>query len=151
MNMDLEPILTLIKALDESSLQKLRLTSGDFTLELEKTDKVYITESSIAQNMENVKVGEKPSAKQEAPKEEFKYHVVRSPLVGTFYRSPSPEAPPFVEAGDIVSPGQTLCIVEALKVMNEIESDIRGRIEKILVENGEIVEYGQPLFEISPL
>ncbi|MGC9286936.1 MAG: acetyl-CoA carboxylase biotin carboxyl carrier protein, partial [Hydrogenobaculum sp.] len=71
--------------------------------------------------------------------------------VGTFYRAPSPDAPPFVEVGDIVSPGQTLCIIEALKVMNEIESDIRGRIENILVENGEIVEYGQPLFEISPL
>lgn len=76
-------------------------------------------------------------------------HVIKSPLVGTFYRSPSPGAPPFVEVGDIVSPGQVLCIIEALKVMNEIESDVRGRIVKILVENGETVEYGQPLFIID--
>lgn len=76
-------------------------------------------------------------------------HVIKSPLVGTFYRSPSPGAPPFVEVGDIVSPGQVLCIIEALKVMNEIESDVRGRVVKVLVENGETVEYGQPLFIID--
>jgi len=81
--------------------------------------------------------------------EESKLHVIRSPLVGTFYRSPSPGAPPFVEVGDVVSPGQVLCIIEALKVMNEVESDVRGRIVKILVENGETVEYNQPLFLID--
>jgi len=81
--------------------------------------------------------------------EESKLHVIKSPLVGTFYRSPSPGAPPFVEVGDVVSPGQVLCIIEALKVMNEIESDVRGRIVKILAENGETVEYNQPLFLID--
>ena len=81
--------------------------------------------------------------------EEDKLHVIKSPLVGTFYRAPSPGAPPFVEVGDIVSPGQVLCIIEALKVMNEIESDVRGKIVKILVENGETVEYGQPLFLVD--
>ena len=83
-------------------------------------------------------------------KEEKKYHVIKSPLVGTFYRAPSPGAPPFVEEGDIVSKGQVLCIIEALKVMNEIESDIDGKIAKILVKNGEPVEYGQELFYIEP-
>ena len=83
-------------------------------------------------------------------KEEKKYHVIKSPLVGTFYRAPSPGAPPFVEEGDIVSKGQVLCIIEALKVMNEIESDIDGKIVKILVKNGEPVEYGQELFYIEP-
>ncbi|WP_448583890.1 acetyl-CoA carboxylase biotin carboxyl carrier protein [Thermocrinis sp.] len=81
--------------------------------------------------------------------EDSKLHVIRSPLVGTFYRAPSPGAPPFVEVGDIVSPGQVLCIIEALKVMNEIESDVRGKVVKILVENGETVEYNQPLFLID--
>ncbi|MEO1961117.1 MAG: acetyl-CoA carboxylase biotin carboxyl carrier protein, partial [Paracoccus sp. (in: a-proteobacteria)] len=76
-------------------------------------------------------------------------HVIKSPLVGTFYRAPAPGAPPFVEEGDIVSPGQVLCIIEALKVMNEIESDVRGKVVKILVENGQPVEYGQPLFLID--
>jgi acetyl-CoA carboxylase biotin carboxyl carrier protein len=83
-------------------------------------------------------------------KPEKKYHVIKSPLVGTFYRAPSPGAPPFVEEGDIVSKGQVLCIIEALKVMNEIESDVNGKIVKILVENGQPVEYGQELFYIEP-
>ena len=83
--------------------------------------------------------------------EEGKYHVIKSPLVGTFYRAPSPGAPPFVEEGDTVSKGQVLCIIEALKVMNEIESDINGKVVKILVENGQPVEYGQELFYIEPL
>ncbi|HIE58561.1 MAG TPA: acetyl-CoA carboxylase biotin carboxyl carrier protein [Persephonella sp.] len=84
-------------------------------------------------------------------KEEKNYHVIKSPLIGTFYRAPSPGAPPFVEEGDIVSKGQVLCIIEALKVMNEIESDINGKIVKILVENGQPVEYGQELFYIEPM
>ncbi len=83
-------------------------------------------------------------------KAEKKYHVIKSPLVGTFYRAPSPGAPPFVEEGDIVSKGQVLCIIEALKVMNEIESDVNGKVVKILVENGQPVEYGQELFYIEP-
>ncbi|MGC8677601.1 MAG: acetyl-CoA carboxylase biotin carboxyl carrier protein [Hydrogenobaculum sp.] len=148
--MDLEPILALIKALDNSSLQKLKLTSGDFTLELEK-GQTYILEEvpKETRHLEVSRQKEETQTTKEAQKSN--YHVITSPLVGTFYRAPSPDAPPFVEVGDIVSPGQTLCIIEALKVMNEIESDVRGRIENILVENGEIVEYGQPLFEISPL
>jgi len=148
--MDLEPILALIKALDSSSLQRLKLTSGDFTLELEK-GQTYIVEE-VPKDTRLLEVSRQKEEAQ-ALKEEQKsnYHVITSPLVGTFYRAPSPDAPPFVEVGDIVSPGQTLCIIEALKVMNEIESDVRGRIENILVENGEVVEYGQPLFEISPL
>ncbi len=150
--MDLEPILALIKALDNSSLQRLKLTSGDFTLELEK-GQVYITESVFPEEIKKVDISKQRTElnKKEDTASKPEYHVIKSPLVGTFYRSPSPEAPPFVEVGDIVSPGQTLCIIEALKVMNEIESDIKGRIENILVENGEVVEYGQPLFEISPL
>ncbi len=83
-------------------------------------------------------------------KADKKYHVIKSPLVGTFYRAPSPGAPPFVEEGDIVSKGQVLCIIEALKVMNEIESDVNGKVVKILVENGQPVEYGQELFYIEP-
>lgn len=80
---------------------------------------------------------------------ENRYHVIKSPLVGTFYRAPSPGAPPFVEVGDRVSKGQVLCIIEALKVMNEIESDVDGKVVKILVENGQPVEYGQELFYIE--
>jgi biotin carboxyl carrier protein len=78
------------------------------------------------------------------------YHKINSPIVGTFYRAPSPEAEPFVEVGSHVVPGQTLCIVEAMKVMNEIESDIAGTVVEILVENGKPVEYNQTLMLIKP-
>jgi acetyl-CoA carboxylase biotin carboxyl carrier protein len=82
----------------------------------------------------------------ETPPEEL--HTVRSPIVGTFYEAPSPGAPPFVKPGDVVTEGQVLCIVEAMKLMNEIESDIAGEIVKRLVTNGQPIEYGQPLFAI---
>ena len=76
--------------------------------------------------------------------------TVEAPMVGTFYRAPKPDAPPFVAEGDVVKEGQVICIVEAMKLMNEIESKVGGRIAKILVENGQAVEYGQPLFLIDP-
>jgi acetyl-CoA carboxylase biotin carboxyl carrier protein len=77
--------------------------------------------------------------------------TVEAPMVGTFYRSPKPDAPPFVAEGDVVKEGQILCIVEAMKLMNEIESKVAGRIAKVMVENGQPVEFGQPLFLVEPL
>jgi acetyl-CoA carboxylase biotin carboxyl carrier protein len=88
-------------------------------------------------------VGERPA------KAEPSYHEIRSPIVGTFYRAPSPDAEPYVEVGHEIKPGDVLCIVEAMKLMNEIESDVNGRIVQILVENGKPVEYNQPLFVIE--
>jgi len=84
-----------------------------------------------------------------APPPEPKGHALKSPMVGTFYRAPSPGAPSFVEVGQTVSKGQTLCIIEAMKLLNEIESDVAGTVKAILVENGQPVEYGQPLFLIE--
>lgn len=77
------------------------------------------------------------------------YHTIKSPIVGTFYSAPTPDSPPFVEVGSEVHPGSVLCIVEAMKLMNEIESDVRGEVVKILVENGQPIEFGQPLFQIE--
>jgi acetyl-CoA carboxylase biotin carboxyl carrier protein len=88
-----------------------------------------------------------PGAKPAAPAEED-VHLVKSPIVGTYYESPSPGAPPFVKNGDTVEAGQILCIIEAMKLMNEIESDVAGELVKKLVSNGQPVEYGQPLFAI---
>jgi len=76
--------------------------------------------------------------------------MVKSPIVGTYYEAPSPGAPPFIKPGDHVTAGQVLCIVEAMKLMNEIESDVTGEVVKLLVANGQPVEYGQPLFAIRP-
>jgi acetyl-CoA carboxylase biotin carboxyl carrier protein len=87
-------------------------------------------------------------AKEPEPAENL--HIVRSPIVGTFYESPSPGSPPFVKPGDMVSLGQVLCIVEAMKLMNEIESDVAGEVVKKLVSNGQPIEYGQELFAIRP-
>jgi len=91
-----------------------------------------------------------PHAKETAPAADEGIHTVKSPIVGTFYESPSPGSPPFVKPGDTVEVGQILCIVEAMKLMNEIESDVAGEIVKMLVSNGQPIEYGQELFAIRP-
>jgi acetyl-CoA carboxylase biotin carboxyl carrier protein len=91
-----------------------------------------------------------PVVPEKAPAPEEGLHIVRSPIVGTFYESPSPGSPPFVKPGDMVTAGQILCIVEAMKLMNEIESDVAGEIVKMLVANNAPIEYGQELFAIRP-
>jgi acetyl-CoA carboxylase biotin carboxyl carrier protein len=91
-----------------------------------------------------------PSPPQPQPAAEEELHTVKSPIVGTFYESPVPGAPPFVKPGDAVEAGQVLCIIEAMKLMNEIEADMSGEVVKRLVNNGQPVEYGQPLFAIRP-
>ena len=91
-----------------------------------------------------------PAAPASAPANEKPGHVVASPFVGTFYRTPAPDQPAFVEVGAVVLKGQTLCIIEAMKLMNEIEADEPGKITEILVENGQPVEFGQPLFRVEP-
>lgn len=91
-----------------------------------------------------------PAPGETKPSTEKKYHEIRSPIVGTFYRAPAPDAEPYVEVGQRISKGTVLCIVEAMKLMNEIESDVDGTLVKILVENGKPVEYNQTLFLIDP-
>ncbi|MGH9547639.1 MAG: acetyl-CoA carboxylase biotin carboxyl carrier protein [Terriglobales bacterium] len=95
-------------------------------------------------------VNAQPAAPEKPPAPEEGLHIVRSPIVGTFYESPSPGSPPFVKPGDPVEAGQILCIVEAMKLMNEIESDVAGEIVKTLVANNAPIEYGQELFAIRP-
>ncbi len=85
-----------------------------------------------------------------APAAEKKGHVITSPFVGTFYRSPAPDQPSFVEVGATVKKGQTLCIIEAMKLMNEIEAEVAGKVAEVLVQNGQPVEFGQPLFRVEP-
>jgi acetyl-CoA carboxylase biotin carboxyl carrier protein len=88
------------------------------------------------------------SAPAAAPADDL--HVIKSPIVGTFYAAPNPESGPFVKVGDTVQAGQTVCIIEAMKLMNEIEADISGEVARIMVENGQPVEYGEPLFALRP-
>lgn len=152
--MDKDFIKEIINLVKNSNIKSLKIEHGDLKIQIEthkelSPAQLEQTLKQIPEKKEEYKHLEILPPSEEVQQEEKKYHVIKSPLVGTFYRSPAPGAPPFVEVGDIVSPGQVLCIIEALKVMNEIESDVRGRIEKILVENGETVEYGQPLFLID--
>ncbi len=133
-----------------SNVKRIKIQDGETSILIEthNPDRVQVREQKSV-DINDYTHQEILPPSEDIKEEEKEFHVIKSPLVGTFYRSPSPGAPPFVEVGDTVSPGQVLCIIEALKVMNEIESDVKGRVEKILVENGESVEYGQPLFLIN--
>ncbi len=143
--MDRDFIREIINLVKGSDIKQLSIEAEGFKLFIETHQKELLQKVEVPYR--EVRHQEVLPPAEEVPEENL--HVIKSPLVGTFYRSPSPGAPPFVEVGDIVSPGQVLCIIEALKVMNEIESDVRGKVIKILVENGETVEYGQPLFIID--
>lgn len=145
--MDLRKIKTLIDLVQESGISELEITEGE--------EKVRISRHG-AQNF-----GQMPMMMQAAPAVAAVAvpvaaptppptgHTLKSPMVGTFYRSPSPGSSSFVEIGQTVAKGQTLCIIEAMKLLNEIESDAAGVVKSILVENGQPVEYGQPLFIIE--
>jgi acetyl-CoA carboxylase biotin carboxyl carrier protein len=152
--MDLRKLKKLIDLVQESGIGEIEITEGE--------EKVRISRASTsapmmmaAPQMQHLALGAAPGgAAPAAPAPaaaaaEPKGHTLKSPMVGTFYRAPSPGAPSFVEVGQTVSKGQTLCIIEAMKLLNEIESDVAGTIKAILVENGQPVEYGQPLFLIE--
>ncbi len=110
----------------------------------------YVTREPLSSTgTQSIPSKEEVEEKKQKTASDKKYHEIRSPIVGTFYRAPSPGAPPFVEKGDRVKKGQVLCIVEAMKVMNEIESDVDGTVVDILVENAQPVEYNQVLFLID--
>lgn len=140
-------------------LVKLVETSGISELEIDENDsRIYISKyGSAAPGPVNYTVAQMPQAApapapQAATVVEHaeKLHEIKSPIVGTFYRSPAPDADSYVKVGDRVEQGSVLCIVEAMKLMNEIECDISGTVEKILVDNGKPVEYGQVLFLVKP-
>jgi len=148
--MDLRKLKKLIDLVQESGIGEIEITEGE--------EKVRISRQLAAPPMLMANPGMHPMAMPGAAAAapvappaapEPKGHALKSPMVGTFYRAPSPGAPPFVEIGQSVSKGQTLCIIEAMKLLNEIESDVSGTVKAILVENGQPVEYGQPLFLIE--
>ena len=120
-------------------------------LEFEKNDiklKVSFSSGHVVQNFSRASMTEIPSAPAKTIEVSDDCHVIYSPFVGTFYTAPSPDKPAYAKVGDKVTKGQTLCILEAMKIMNEIESDVSGEVVEICVENENLVEYGQPLFKI---
>jgi acetyl-CoA carboxylase biotin carboxyl carrier protein len=155
--MDLRKLKTLIDLVAESAIAEIEVTEGE--------DKVRIVKHANAPTMppsaavsalaaQAYASGAAPAAAPAAPvapaaPEPAAGHTVKSPMVGTFYRSPGPDAKPFVEVGQVVKPGDTLCIIEAMKLLNEIEAEVSGTVREILVQNGQAVEYGQGLFIIG--
>lgn len=151
----LEEMTALIKAVSESNLDSFDYKEGDFSLSLHASKGFVQQVSTPAMNVASMSVPDISMAMAQAAEaasgedDEDNVFVIKSPLVGTFYAAPAQDSDPFVKIGDRVKKGQTLAIVEAMKMMNEIESDCDGVISDILVSNGEAVEFGQPLFKIS--
>ena len=150
--MDLRKLKTLIDLVSESNVSELEITEADGKVRIVKAGAAPVVYAAPA--VAQVTPAAAPAAAaatpaaEAAPVEETG-HICKSPMVGTFYRSSSPGAKAFAEVGDTVKAGQPVCIIEAMKIMNEIEADQDGTITKILVENGKPVEYGQPLFVIE--
>ncbi|WP_066732319.1 acetyl-CoA carboxylase biotin carboxyl carrier protein [Cupriavidus sp. D384] len=153
--MDLRKLKTLIDLVAESGISELEVTEGDGKVRIVKQPPQVLAPVAMPQLQAlppaaaPMAGAAAPAAAAEAAPQLPAGHVVTSPMVGTFYRAPSPGAAPFVNVGDTVKEGQTVCIIEAMKLLNEIECDKAGVIKEILVENGQAVEYGQPLFVIG--
>jgi len=153
--MDLRKLKKLIDLVQESGIAELEITEGEEKVKIVKGGAVSIAPASATTlglgtapapaeaRPAPATPAALPAAEPEAGQEG---HVVKAPMVGTFYRSASPDAKPFVEVGQTIKEGQTICIIEAMKLMNEIEADASGVVKAVLVENGQPVEYGQPLF-----
>jgi acetyl-CoA carboxylase biotin carboxyl carrier protein len=144
---DVELIRRLVEIVSHSDIDELKVGDKDIRVTIKKSS---IGRSHIV--YETKKESEEVLKNEPQDYEELKEGIfITSPIVGTFYRSPSPGAPPFVDIDDEVKIGQTVCIIEAMKLMNEVKSDYNGIVKRVLVENGEPVEYGQPLFLIEPI
>lgn len=143
--MEFNQLKELIREVSKSKLTKFQFSDEKINISIEKKEELV-----VAERQEAVKRAEEFSPlESEEEGEDLSLNTVSAPLVGTFYNAPSPESEPFVRVGDRVSKGQVLGIVEAMKLMNEITSDYDGVVEKIFVENEDVVEYGQPLFAIK--
>jgi acetyl-CoA carboxylase biotin carboxyl carrier protein len=164
---DLGQLERLLSFMSEHGLEEFEYAHGDLRIRLKKAipqqGAVPVLALPVAQSAapQGVTAQAPPSvpqtaaqagtaSAQPAPAAAPDEHIIKSPIVGTFYAGPSPDAGPFVHMGDFVEAGQTVCIIEAMKLMNEIEADISGEVARVLVENGQPVEYGEPLFALRP-
>ena len=152
--MNIKEIKEMITLMNENNLLELEIEKEGMRIRLKResvsSEKdinasgiVTIPQFSVTQE------AIQPQVKKEEPA--IKFIEIKSPMVGTFYRSPSPESPPFTEVGQMIEIGQVVCIIEAMKLMNEIKSDIKGKLVEVLIENGHPIEFGQPLFLIEPV
>lgn len=158
---NLNEIKELIQLVDETSVQEVEIENEGSRLVIRKPSKaetVYVQQAAnvpvatpqAVQAPVTTPTAATPAAAPTTPEVDPSLHTIVSPMVGTFYRSSSPEAAPFVSTGDKVNDKSTVCIIEAMKLMNELEAETNGTIVEILAENGQLVEYGQPLFLVKP-
>jgi len=158
--MDLSYVKKVIKLIEKSDVDEIEIEEEGKKIRVakHKNQQPIFVQTAVQPAVASPQISQPPTGSSPAAgpaqtphsgKPEVKYHEVRSPIVGTFYRAPAPDAEPYVEIGQNVSVGSVLCIVEAMKLMNEIESDVSGRLAQILVENGKPVEYNQVLFLIE--
>ena len=148
--MDLRKVKKLIELLEESGLSEIEITEGEDKVRITKAGK----QSPIVKAIETTQETEAFSVTEPADvnaqtKNNNSFHEIKAPMIGTFYQSPDPDSEAFVKVGDPINEGDTLCIIEAMKMMNKIETDISGTIERILVQNGDPVEFDQVLFLVS--
>ncbi len=147
--MDLRKVKKLIELLEESGLSEIEITEGDDKVRITKSSKEKL-ESTISHASNETEVTTTTNPTEDIkPRNNNGFHEVKAPMIGTFYQSSEPDAEAFVKVGDPISEGDTLCIIEAMKMMNKIESDVSGTIERILVQNGDPVEFDQVLFLVS--
>jgi acetyl-CoA carboxylase biotin carboxyl carrier protein len=161
--MDLSYVKKLIKLLSDSDVDEIEIEEEGKSIRLAKRANnpygmytgmpaVHIpVQPAMMQTAISAPIPQTQPTSAPAEPTQKKLHEIKSPIVGTFYKAPAPDAAPFVEVGSVIQPGTVLCIVEAMKLMNEIESDVSGKIAKVAVENGRAVEYGQTLFLVEPM
>ena len=157
--MDLKQIQDLVKMVNKSNISELTIEEKDIKITIKQKEDKYVTAAPVqaVPQMQAMPVAAAPvasapstSAPATAPKAADNLITIKSPMIGTFYRKPAPDKPNFIEEGDEVRNGKVVCVIEAMKLFNEIESEVSGKIVKILVENASPVEYDQPLFLVEP-
>lgn len=157
--MDIRKVKKLIELLEESDVAEIEIHEGEESVRISRASSFAPPATATATQFvaaptptgETNPTGPAPAPEQPGPRDSSTVngHTIKSPMVGTFYAAPTPEAQPFVAVGQKVEPGEVLCIIEAMKMMNQIESDVSGVVKAILGENGQPVEFGQPLFVIN--
>ncbi|BAU65127.1 acetyl-CoA carboxylase, biotin carboxyl carrier protein [Stanieria sp. NIES-3757] len=161
MSINFQELRELLSAIAQTDIAELTLKSDEFELMVRKGTSITPTPTTIVtpgvtevvpppSPPKSVVLPNSPPETSSTPAIDKKWVEITSPMVGTFYRAPAPEEPPFVDTGERISKGQTVCIIEAMKLMNEIEAEISGQVMEILVQNGEPVEYGQTLMWVNP-
>lgn len=151
--MNIKEIKEMINLMNENGLMELEIEKDGMRIRLKKTASgtEFISGPIMVEKPQGMQQAANGTAAESAQNLSVKTIEIKAPMVGTFYRAPAPEAPPYIEVGQVIEPGQVVCIIEAMKLMNEIKSEIKGKVLEILVDNAEPVEFGQPMFLIEPL